>query len=60
MMSMKVISASLRKVGVNRISIGLQSWNDKRLRYLGRRHDAAQSAVALEAGYSRRLCQCLG
>lgn len=40
---------SLRKAGVNRISMGVQSWNDKRLHYLGRRHDADQSAVALEA-----------
>jgi len=40
---------SLRKAGVNRISLGVQAWNDNRLRYLGRRHDAAQSAVALEA-----------
>ncbi|MCU0457492.1 MAG: radical SAM family heme chaperone HemW [Bacteroidales bacterium] len=38
----------LRQAGVNRISLGVQSWDNKRLRYLGRRHDAAQSAVALE------------
>ena len=43
--------SALRIAGVNRISIGLQSWDDKRLRYLGRRHDAAQSAVALEAAF---------
>jgi len=43
--------ASLRKIGVNRISFGLQSWNDKRLRYLGRRHDAAQSAKALDLAF---------
>jgi oxygen-independent coproporphyrinogen-3 oxidase len=43
--------SSLRKTGVNRISLGVQSWNDKRLRYLGRRHDAAQSALALEAAF---------
>ena len=42
---------SLRKAGINRISLGVQSWNDKRLHYLGRRHDAAQSAVALEAAF---------
>ena len=39
---------ALRKAGVNRISLGLQSWNDKLLRYMGRRHDAAQSARALD------------
>lgn len=43
--------ASLRKIGVNRISFGLQSWNDKRLRYLGRRHDAAQSAIAMDLAF---------
>lgn len=38
------ISAELlhgyRSVGVNRISIGIQSFNDDELRFLGRRHDA--------------------
>jgi len=42
---------SLKNIGVNRISIGLQSWDDKRLRYLGRRHDAAQSAKALDMAF---------
>lgn len=40
--------SSLKKTGVNRISLGVQSWNDKRLRYLGRRHSAEQSALALD------------
>jgi putative oxygen-independent coproporphyrinogen III oxidase len=34
--------------GVNRISLGVQSWDDKRLKYLGRRHTSEQSARALE------------
>lgn len=38
----------LKRAGINRISLGVQSWDDKCLRYLGRRHDAAQSARALE------------
>ncbi len=38
----------LAGTGVNRVSLGVQSWNDKRLKYLGRRHDSAQSAKALE------------
>ncbi len=42
---------SLKQMGVNRISFGLQSWNDKRLRYLGRRHDAVQSARALDLAF---------
>ena len=43
--------SALRQAGVNRISIGVQSWDDKRLKYLGRRHDAAQSALALETAF---------
>ena len=38
----------LKKACVNRISLGVQSWDDRSLRYLGRRHDAAQSVRALE------------
>jgi oxygen-independent coproporphyrinogen III oxidase len=40
--------AALAKSGVNRLSIGVQSWNDKRLRYLGRRHNSLQSAQVLK------------
>jgi oxygen-independent coproporphyrinogen-3 oxidase len=38
----------LAGTGVNRVSLGVQSWNDKRLKYLGRRHTAGQSANALQ------------
>jgi putative oxygen-independent coproporphyrinogen III oxidase len=45
----------LRTTPVNRISIGIQSWKDKDLKFLGRRHNAAQAQAALEnimlAGY---------
>jgi putative oxygen-independent coproporphyrinogen III oxidase len=45
----------LRKLGFNRISMGIQSWNDKRLKMLNRRHDSARAARALgetfEAGF---------
>jgi oxygen-independent coproporphyrinogen-3 oxidase len=34
--------------GVNRVSIGVQSLRDERLRYLGRLHDAAGARVAVE------------
>ena len=40
--------SSLAALGVNRISIGVQSWDDGRLKYLGRRHTARQSAEALD------------
>ena len=46
---------SLKEAGVNRISLGVQSWDDRRLRYLGRRHDSAQSARALEQVFSEGI-----
>jgi putative oxygen-independent coproporphyrinogen III oxidase len=43
--------AGYRAAGVNRVSIGVQSLDDAALRFLGRRHDAAEAraAVALAA-----------
>ena len=38
-----------RAAGVNRLSVGVQSFNDERLRALGRVHDAAQARAALDA-----------
>jgi len=37
-----------RQLGVNRLSLGVQSLHDAELRWLGRRHDAAQARRALE------------
>jgi oxygen-independent coproporphyrinogen-3 oxidase len=37
----------IRQLGVNRISLGVQSWHDKDLKMLNRRHDSAQAAKAL-------------
>lgn len=46
---------SLREVGVNRLSIGAQSFSDNELAFLGRRHTAhdvmAAVALAREAGF---------
>jgi putative oxygen-independent coproporphyrinogen III oxidase len=39
---------SLRALGVNRLSIGMQSLNDQSLRFLGRTHDRAQALEAYE------------
>lgn len=39
----------IRKAGVNRLSIGLQSAHDDELRLLGRRHTAAQAGEAVTA-----------
>ena len=37
-----------REIGINRLSLGVQSFNDKHLKALGRIHDAAQSHHAIE------------
>lgn len=45
-----------RKIGINRLSLGVQSFNDVELRLLGRRHTAAQSRAAIslarDAGFA--------
>jgi oxygen-independent coproporphyrinogen-3 oxidase len=38
----------LKNSGINRISLGIQSWRDSDLKLLNRRHNAAQAAYALE------------
>jgi oxygen-independent coproporphyrinogen-3 oxidase len=38
----------LQKAGVNRLSLGVQSFDDGELRLLGRRHDRAQAIRAIE------------
>lgn len=40
-------AAALRAIGVNRLSLGVQSLDDGHLRYLGRRHDAAGALRAV-------------
>lgn len=48
--------ASWKRIGINRLSIGVQSFEDERLRAMGRAHDAVQSHRSLEliaaAGFS--------
>lgn len=39
----------LRKLGINRLNIGIQSFDDDLLKFLGRRHTAKEAVVALEA-----------
>jgi oxygen-independent coproporphyrinogen III oxidase len=47
--------AAVRDLGVGRISLGIQSFDDRELEFLGRRHDAGQAraalAAALDAGF---------
>jgi oxygen-independent coproporphyrinogen-3 oxidase len=38
----------LRKLGINRISLGIQSWRDSDLKMLNRRHDSARASTALK------------
>ncbi|MDB5372781.1 MAG: coproporphyrinogen oxidase, partial [Belnapia sp.] len=44
--------AEIRDAGVNRLSLGVQALDGAALRFLGRRHDAAQALAALELGRS--------
>ena len=46
---------SLFSLGVNRLSIGIQSFFDSDLQKMGRRHDAAQSRKALEWAFQARF-----
>lgn len=41
--------AAFRDAGVNRASLGVQSLEEEALRFLGRKHNAAQAIAALEA-----------
>jgi putative oxygen-independent coproporphyrinogen III oxidase len=45
-------AAALREVGVNRLSVGVQSLDDAELRFLGRLHDRALALQALDAAQS--------
>lgn len=40
--------AEFKALGINRLSIGIQSFNDKHLKKLGRIHDAKQALAAVE------------
>lgn len=40
--------SSLKQIGVNRMSVGIQSFDDEDLRYLGRRHDSRHAMQVLE------------
>jgi putative oxygen-independent coproporphyrinogen III oxidase len=41
--------AALARMGVNRLSMGVQSFDDAELRWLGRMHSAAEAEVAFDA-----------
>jgi oxygen-independent coproporphyrinogen-3 oxidase len=41
-------AALLRKMGVSRLSLGVQSWDDELLKLLGREHNAAQAETSFQ------------
>ena len=43
----------LARAGVTRLSVGVQTFDDARLRFLGRRHDAAAARAAIRRARSR-------
>ena len=49
-------ASSLRKMGVNRVSMGVQSFQDPHLEWMGRRHNAAQAVqsfrILRDAGFT--------
>ena len=52
--------AAWRGLGVRTLSLGVQSFSDEALRFLGRRHGAAQARAAVETALSRGLRHRLG
>jgi oxygen-independent coproporphyrinogen III oxidase len=46
---------ALKSLGVNRLSLGIQSFNDEELVFLRRRHNAARAADAIEAAIRARF-----
>lgn len=43
----KQFAEALRSLGVNRLSMGVQSFNDQQLRFINRRHDSRQAVKAV-------------
>jgi oxygen-independent coproporphyrinogen-3 oxidase len=39
--------AALRRAGINRLSVGVQAWDDQALAFLGRTHSAAEAKAAV-------------
>ena len=44
--------AGLKMLGINRLSLGVQSWRDSDLKMLNRRHNSAQAASALKNAFN--------
>ncbi len=56
----KNLLASLRRSGVNRLNIGVQSFDDDTLAFLGRRHSARQASAAVHLARDAGIfvCEC--
>ena len=50
----------LKKTGINRLSIGVQSFNDDKLKFLGRIHTAEQAVRAIDAAENGGELPALG
>jgi len=50
--------SSLRKTGINRLSIGIQSFDDVYLKFMNRGHDSAQAKASLKNARSVRSALC--
>jgi oxygen-independent coproporphyrinogen III oxidase len=46
----------LREIGINRLSIGIQSFNDQDLSKMNRRHNAAQAVQSVENAHKAGFC----
>jgi len=44
----KLYLRDIKREGINRLSIGIQSWDDEILKMLNRRHNASQAEAAIE------------
>jgi len=53
-----VEAAALLRAGVNRLSLGIQSLNDERLKFLGRLHDGRQALEALRSAKAAGFRTC--
>ena len=47
----KTVLKDFKKVGINRLSLGIQSFNDRELKYLGREHNSYDSLKALNIAF---------
>ena len=42
-----MVKRNIRKIGINRVSFGVQSFDDEKLKFLGRNHNKIQAIEAI-------------